>query len=202
MSALTKAQRTRRRIIEKSAAIFNEKGYAGTSMSDILEVTGLTKGGIYGNFSGKEELALEVFEYNRDQLFGAIQQQVTGKKSRLEELHAFFRGHGHAMRQFPGGCPILNTAIEADDTHPELKKRARAAILIWMNYLKGVIGAGIGAKEIDESVDAERYARMFISMLEGGVFMGKLFDSPEPYLEVNRRIRKMIDLELAAGEGE
>lgn len=202
MSALTKAQRTRRRIIEKSAAIFNEKGYAGTSMSDILEVTGLTKGGIYGNFSGKEELALEVFEYNRDRLFGAIQQQVTGKKSRLEELHAFFRGHGHAMRQFPGGCPILNTAIEADDTHPELKKRARAAILIWMNYLKGVIGAGIGAKEIDESVDAERYARMFISMLEGGVFMGKLFDSPEPYLEVNRRIRKMIDLELAAGEGE
>ena len=61
----TKAERTRNFIIEKTAEIFNRKGYAGTSMSDITEATGLTKGSIYGNFENKEDVALAVFEYNR-----------------------------------------------------------------------------------------------------------------------------------------
>jgi len=67
-----KSDRTRALIVEKSASLFNRKGFHGTSLSDIMEATGLTKGGIYGNFKReglnkkgvKEEIALAAFEYN------------------------------------------------------------------------------------------------------------------------------------------
>jgi len=196
MTKMSKAERTRQRIIEAAAPIFNKKGYSGTSMSDILEATGLTKGGVYGNISGKDELALEAFEYNRDLLFHGLQEHLQEKVGALNKLHTFFRAHGQVIQQFPGGCPILNTAVEADDTHPELKKRARAAVQIWVNYLKSVMRSGIENGEIRGTVDEDRIARLLISMLEGAVFMGKLLDKPEAYLDVIRHIRRVIDIEL------
>ncbi len=197
MKKATKAERTRARIIELSAPLFNRQGYAGTAMSDILKATGLTKGGIYGNFSGKDELALEAFEYNRDKLFQGLHSRLEGVDSAIGQLHAFFRAHTEVIELFPDGCPILNMATEADDTHPELRKKAMAAILIWINYLKGIIRQGIETDEIRSTVDPERYARMFVAMLEGGVFMGKLLGNREAYLEVVRHIQRIIDLELA-----
>jgi TetR/AcrR family transcriptional repressor of nem operon len=70
---LSKADRTRQFIIETTASIFNTKGYAGTSMSDITEATGLTKGAVYGNFGNKEDVALAVFDYNHGKVSGLIQ---------------------------------------------------------------------------------------------------------------------------------
>ena len=60
---LSKSAQTKQFIIEKAAPIFNKKGFAATSMNDILEATGLAKGGVYGNFTSKEEIALLAFEY-------------------------------------------------------------------------------------------------------------------------------------------
>ena len=52
----TKGQRTRQEIVEKSLQLFSVKGYYNTSVNDILETTGLTKGGLYGHFRSKEEI--------------------------------------------------------------------------------------------------------------------------------------------------
>src|ERR1700720_218337 len=61
---VTKGEQTRRDIVQKSAPLFNQKGYEGTSLSDLMEATGLQKGGIYRHFSSKEELATESFDYS------------------------------------------------------------------------------------------------------------------------------------------
>ena len=60
---MTKGEQTRREIVEKAAPLFNQKGYEGTSLSDLMSVTGLQKGGIYRHFTSKEELATEAFDY-------------------------------------------------------------------------------------------------------------------------------------------
>ena len=59
-----KAEETRRFIIEKVAPIFNMHGYEGTSLSQLIEAIGLTKGALYGNFKNKDEIALAALEYN------------------------------------------------------------------------------------------------------------------------------------------
>ena len=62
---MSKAERTKQFIVEKTAPIFNMKGYAGTSVNDMMAATGLTKGSIYGNFKNKDDVALAAFDHNR-----------------------------------------------------------------------------------------------------------------------------------------
>src|ERR1700739_260990 len=61
---MTKGQQARREINERAAPLFNQKGYEGTSLSDLMDATGLQKGGIYRHFGSKEELAAAAFAYS------------------------------------------------------------------------------------------------------------------------------------------
>ena len=56
---LRKGEVTRRLILERAAPVFNKRGYAGASMSELVEATGIEKGGIYNHFGSKEELAVD-----------------------------------------------------------------------------------------------------------------------------------------------
>jgi AcrR family transcriptional regulator len=58
-----KGEATRQDIIRKAAPIFNQKGYSGAALSDLMRATGLEKGGIYRHFESKEELAGDAFDH-------------------------------------------------------------------------------------------------------------------------------------------
>ena len=60
---MPKGKETRARIIAEAASLFNQRGFEGGSLSQLMEATGLEKGGIYRHFSSKEELAAEAFDY-------------------------------------------------------------------------------------------------------------------------------------------
>src|SRR3982750_3236492 len=113
--SLSKSERTRQFIIEKIAPIFNAKGFTGTSLSDLTEATGLTKGSIYGNFANKDEVALAVFEYNLSLLNNGIKAITAGSTNAIEKLikMANFYRSEFKNTTIRGGCPILNTAVEA-----------------------------------------------------------------------------------------
>lgn len=105
------------------------KGYAGTSLSDIADATGLTKGSIYGSFINKGEVALAVFDYNLTTLNNQVNTRMstgTNAVDKLLRMANFFRIEFKNVL-ISGGCPILNTAVEADDTHPLLKDKVSKA---------------------------------------------------------------------------
>jgi TetR/AcrR family transcriptional regulator, transcriptional repressor for nem operon len=177
---LSKADRTRQFIIETTAGIFNTKGYAGTSMSDITEATGLTKGSIYGNFSNKEEVALAAFDYNYGKVTSVIRQRIEAAKTYTDKLMVYAQVYDQYTRSnyFPvGGCPVLNTAVEADDTNSLLKDRAAKAIVKWKKTIMDLIQAGVEAGEFKEGLDHARIALSIIAMIEGGVMMAKTTNS-------------------------
>src|SRR4051812_49192949 len=118
---MSKAEKTKQFIVEKIAPIFNKKGFAGTSLSDMTDATGLTKGSIYGNFTNKDEVALAVYDYNLSRLNKAIDETVaegTNSIEKLLKMANFYRSRFKSLMA-TGGCPILNTAVDADDTHAE-----------------------------------------------------------------------------------
>jgi len=176
---LSKAERTRRFIIETTSGIFNTKGYAGTSMSDITEATGLTKGSIYGNFENKEEVALAVFDYNHNKVSAAISQRIDKAKTYHEKLMVYARVYDeYSHNIFPkGGCPMLNTAVEADDTNPLLKERAAKAILSWKKSIVNLIEAGVSAGEFKSGLDHNQAALSMIALIEGGIMIAKVTNS-------------------------
>lgn len=176
---LSKAERTRQFIIETTSGIFNTKGYAGTSMSDITEATGLTKGSIYGNFENKEEVALCVFDYNHDKVSDAIKQRMDKVKTYHDKLMVYAQVYDQYMRGvFPkGGCPILNTAIEADDTNGLLKARAAKAVTGWKKKIEDLMQAGVEAGEFKAGFDHNQIALSIIALIEGGIMIAKTTDS-------------------------
>jgi TetR/AcrR family transcriptional repressor of nem operon len=173
---MSKADQTKAFIIEKIAPIVNRKGYAGTSLSDMTEATGLTKGSIYGNFSGKDEVALAAFDHNLSLVGDILRSEMSRHASIKDKLLAYVNVYNDYLKHpFPeGGCPILNTAIEADDTHPLLKQKASDAITAWKNKLIRLIETGIKTKELKAVADPEQVALTIIATIEGCIMISQL----------------------------
>jgi AcrR family transcriptional regulator len=173
-STMRKGEATRQRIIAEAAPIFNQKGYAGCSMNDLMEATGLEKGGIYRHFANKEELAAEAFRF-------ALAQTIKVRTDHLEDVPGAANKLRRVVQLFvevpsgvAGGCPLLNTAIDADDGNPELRKLALKGIQDWRTRLAAIVEAGIAAGEIRKKTDPQRIANAIISTLEGALMISRL----------------------------
>ena len=170
-----KSDLTKQYIIEKSAPTFNKKGITGTSLSDITRATGLTKGSIYGNFKDKDEVAISVFKYNLNNFLNFLTREINQGETAIEKLTAIpaaYKKLYKHMIEF-GGCPILNTATEADDTHHALCKLTREAIAFLKKNIVHLIASGQQAGEIKHDANADKLSEVVISLIEGGCFLSK-----------------------------
>ncbi len=191
---MSKAERTRALIIEKTAPIFNKKGYAGTSLNDMTEATGLTKGSIYGNFANKDEVALAVFDYNLSKVNTALANDVARQNTAKDKLLVYVDDYERFLSApfTAGGCPVLNTAVEADDTNPGLRKKAANALLAWKNKIVQIIEEGKSSREFSSDTDAEQIALTMIATIEGSIMIAKLLDQKHYIPKILQSIKKII----------
>lgn len=192
---ITKAERTRQYIVESTASIFNIKGYAGTSLADLTKATGLSKGSIYGNFSSKEEVAAAAFDYNHERIAKLLRKKSAKASSFYDKLMTYAQVYDrYSAANFPkGGCPLLNTAIEADDTNPVLRDKSCAAITSWKNNLIGLLRDGAKSGEFIEPLDAEQTALSMIALIEGGMMIAKATNKPANMVAVMKTFKLLLD---------
>ena len=171
-----RSERTRQLIIDSAAPIFNKKGYAGTSMSDLTTATGLTKGSIYGNFKDKDDVAVHAFQHNIDLIFDFFSKELKAAGPTMDKLLAYPRGFRKIYRMILsyGGCPILNTAVEADDTHAVLRKMAVDVLAKWKKSITSLIEKGKSEGIIGTATDARNAAEILIALMEGGSVLSKV----------------------------
>jgi len=129
---VTKGEKTRDFILHHAAILFNTRGYANTSISDLMSATGLKKGGIYNHFTTKNELALQAFDYAFTLVKQRIRRAIASQEATSGRLQNIISVYEDFFRNppIPGGCPILNAAIELDDAsnHPLLHRRVKKAM--------------------------------------------------------------------------
>ncbi len=173
---MSKAERTRQYIIEKTAPVFNTKGFAGTSLSDMTDATGLTKGSIYGNFENKDEVALAAFDFN----FGTVVNYIRDKMQDRPDVIGKLLVYPETYRNFlklpflKAGCPVLNTSTEADDTHPMLKEKAANALKFWKTSVEKILVKGMDNKEIKAGTNVAEFATILMSLIEGAIMQAKV----------------------------
>lgn len=190
-----KGDETRQMILERAAEVFNRKGYFGASLADIMQATGLEKGGIYNHFDSKDDLALEAFDYAVDLIRQELQIAIKDKRDAIDRLKAV----ANVFRAIPdgkpiaGGCPVLNTSIESDDAHPMLRNHARRAMDEWREFIQRVVTRGIERGQIRPEINAEELVSFFIATLEGGVMLSKLYDDPSHMNRVVRFLDSYLD---------
>ena len=195
-----KGNRTREKIIEQAAELFNCQGYFGASMSDIMRVTGLNKGGIYNHFESKEKLAVESFDYAIDLVGRRMSLATENATNAADKLLAIISVIGNLGedKPLPGGCPLLNTAVESDDANPVLRERARLAMTRWRNRIRRITREGIRTGEINSSVDGDVLATILIATLEGAVMMSKLYDNPVHIRRAVGHLKQYIETAVRA----
>jgi AcrR family transcriptional regulator len=174
----TKGAATKQRIVELAAPVFNQRGYVGASMRDLVDATGLEKGGIYNHFGSKEQLALDAYDYAMNLVEAELAASQHDDDDAIERLRAMIRTFATTARVpvVAGGCPILNTAIEADDTNPALKARARHSMTLWHRLIGRIVKDGKAAGTVRADVDPYDLASLLTASLEGGVMLSRLYD--------------------------
>jgi len=191
---MKKGKLTREMILEKAAGLFNSRGYFGASISDVMEATGLEKGGIYNHFGSKDELALAAFDYVVAISGAKLLSAVKKHDSALDKLTAIVDSFEHVVLNptVPGGCPLLNSAVESDDAHPALKERVQIAMLKLLGLVESIVIKGIESRELRDDLSPYAVATHLIASLEGAIMLAKLYGEPARFSAVAGSLKQFI----------
>jgi len=196
----SKAEITTQYILETVAPVFNKLGYAGTSMSDITNATGLTKGAIYGNFENKEHLALEAFNHNIRKVVWKVADEMNALESATAKLKAmtdFYRKYYNHTIEF-GGCPILNIGVDSNNANKALFDRVTNVLQKLQANVAGIIELGIKQGEFRSELDTQQLGARIVSQIQGAIFTSVLLRSPNHLLDMMDHLDQMVINELMA----
>ncbi len=170
---------TRSIILKTACELFNTQGYKATSISDITEKAKLTKGALYRHFQDKSSLEKEALRTMCNKMFSDITHAIkasSNSKDKLLCIVEYFSAY-NTKAPFKGGCPLMNAAVEADDTNPELKHVVQFIMEQMHQSIVTIIENGIKHKQIKKDTNAQELSSFMISSLEGSVMMMKVMDS-------------------------
>jgi TetR/AcrR family transcriptional regulator, transcriptional repressor for nem operon len=196
---MRKGEHTRQEIIRKAAPIFNQRGYEGAALSELMEATGLEKGGIYRHFDSKQQLASEAFDYAWERAINARlegTEEIANSVDRLQQIVRNFRERREGL--VPGGCPLLNTAIDSDDGNLPLRNQARRALDKWLDRLATIAAQGQKRGEVRRQVDSAKLATLIVSTLEGSLMLSRLQRTEEPLDVACRYLEDYLEKEVRA----
>jgi TetR/AcrR family transcriptional regulator, transcriptional repressor for nem operon len=190
---LNKGEKTREMIIRHAAEIFNKRGYSGASISELMEKTGLEKGGIYRHFDSKEELATEAFDYAWSQIKQYRLAMLDKIVTPMGKLRGMVDGFLEKPTIVSGGCALMNTAIDADDGNPALRAHALKALNEWLGYIEALIKQGKKQGEIAKGISPTRTASVIVAALEGGLMISRLSGNRVAMKEVRAHLHALLD---------
>ncbi|MBC9914539.1 TetR/AcrR family transcriptional regulator [Chitinophaga varians] len=191
---MSKGEETRQFIIERAAPVFNIKGIEATAMSDIMEVTKLSKGALYVHFKDKEQLAQAVVQYNL-QLLETKVSAATGKvKTAREKLFAFIDVLTDVLNPpVPGGCPMVNFGTEADDTNPAVNQQIHQAFEYTQKMIADIIRQGIKSGEFKSDWNYKEFATLMLATIEGGVIISRVAGNNNKVRIVTNFLKQLIN---------
>ena len=161
----------------------------------------MEKGGIYRHFESKQQLAAEAFDYAwklaLDTRFEGT-QEISNTVERLKQIVRNFRDRRAGL--VPGGCPLLNTAIDSDDGNPPLREKARGALDNWLDRLRWIIDEGKRQGEIRRSVNSFELATLIVGTLEGSLLVSRLHRQDTARNLACRHLEEYLETEVRAKE--
>ncbi len=194
----TKAEKTAAYIIKTVAPIFNKLGYAATSMSDLTEATGLTKGSLYGNFENKEALALAAFEYNSKLLLNKVDEQLNVEGTSLDKIYTltnFYKEYDVFTKQL-GGCPVLNIGVDAQYNNKLLAAATKELVKTIEGKIALVLEKGTHNNELSIPVTPLQFAKQLYTMLQGAIAMATITQDKKYLVNTVAYLNLLISKEI------
>ncbi len=194
---LTKGERTRRKIVAEAAVIFNQRGFEGASMQDVVEAVGLEKGSIYGHFASKQALALEAFDFAWADTEQRRMANLDSVPNAVDKLAIHISNYVKTPI-LAGGCPLVNTAVDTDDGNLALRERALKAYRGWEGALVKILTDGQSRDEVRHEVRPQSVANFLICTLEGATIVSRIDKRSGALADAQENLTRFLDTEVRA----
>jgi TetR/AcrR family transcriptional repressor of nem operon len=159
------------KIIHEALRQFSTKGFMSTSINDILEAVGTSKGGLYNHFKSKEELFFAALSEARKiwrQRNLAGLHQLERPLDKIKTLLENYRDHYLAdSENFPGGCIFVNLAVELNDQQPHLAREVNEGFERFKGMIKRLLDQEKSAGGLKDGIDTAVVAEMIFSGIVG-----------------------------------
>jgi AcrR family transcriptional regulator len=159
------------RIIHESLRLFSTKGFLSTSITDILEAAGTSKGGLYNHFKSKEELFFAALSearkiWRQRNLAGLhqLERPIDKIKKILENYRDRYLTDSD---NFPGGCVFVILAVELSDQRPHLAGEVTEGFVRFKAMVRRLLDEEKKAGRLRDGVDTEQVTEMIFSGLLG-----------------------------------
>jgi TetR/AcrR family transcriptional repressor of nem operon len=191
---------TRQILLAAATARFREAGYVASSVEDICNAAGVSKGAFFHHFKSKEDLALAALEQwknaacsiGREARFHTLENPTEKLLAALDFFIEFF-GSQKALT----ACLAGITAQEVADTHPNLRDAANACFMAGADRFEPLLAAA--AKHENKKLDARSLATLFVTTLQGSLLLARAAQRPALIADSLRHYRAYVAALLSPG---
>lgn len=165
--------------ISNAMVLFWQKGYAESSMAELLSVTGLSRGSLYNAFNGKRNLFVKSLHKYDEQERVSVLKELSEMESPLAAIRQFLDGilRRTAEDDDKKGCFLINTSLDLYAHDEETTLIVKNAIQELTSFFEIMITKGQALNEIPLSVDATSTANTMVGICAGIRVLGRgVFD--------------------------
>jgi AcrR family transcriptional regulator len=177
----SKGQQTRENIMGTAQSLILKRGYAGTSIDDIIGEAGITKGGFFYHFDGKNDLARCLVRRYLDQdaeFFDSIGERACSlSEDPLQQFLIFLKLMAEAMENLPGahpGCLVASFAYQSHLFDDEVRELYSKGMMSWRTLFLEYIEKAAAQYEARTDMPLEELADNLIAAIEGGILMSRV----------------------------
>jgi TetR/AcrR family transcriptional regulator, transcriptional repressor for nem operon len=188
-----KGPATRQRLVESARYLFWERGFAGTSMADLLAHAKVNSGSFYHFFDSKEALLREVLEGYLVALRPMLVDPAYAATPKpLERIFAILAGYRERilMTDSQYGCPLGRLALEIDPENRPAHKLIAENFRGWI----GAVRECLEAASLPANTDLEALATYVLAVMEGGVMLSRSYGSVDPFDRTVKALREHFHL--------
>lgn len=181
-----KGEQTREHILATAESLILQRGYSGTSIDEIINEAGITKGGFFYHFKGKNDLARNLMLRYLDQdekFFTSLAERAESlTEDPLQQLLIFLKLMAEAMADLPGahpGCLVASFTYESQQFDDQVHELNAQGVLSWRRIFLGYLERIAEKYPMKIDKPLEEIADMLTSVIEGGIIMSKVLDDPD-----------------------
>ncbi len=201
--ATAKGEATRAHLLRTAAVVFAGQGYAATTMAQLIDASGLTKGAFYFYFRSKAELALAVLAEQKTRFLDRVVAALAGRERAVDELLAMVPVMVELIERDPAVWSVTRLARELA-AEPELAARVREPMVAWVALVADVVRRAQAQGDLRAHLDADALAAVLVAAFDGLKSLTDVLDGPRASARFAERagvLVGLVDLALCGGRG-
>jgi AcrR family transcriptional regulator len=175
MARQERATRTREAVLAAAGEVFAERGFAGTNLSDVYGSVGVTKGGLYGHFSSKEELAAAVVALEEERASQISAEVLARTGTPLETLIELSYRWAREIRV----NPVVRGGVWLIVERGRYEQSGIGPYQIWEALAETLLRQAQAQRILRADLDCARFAQSVIASFTGLQLVSQIFSNHE-----------------------